>query len=56
MTEGSFIQEKNRLRNGIAAQQAIIQKAHEQIKFYEDWLIDLMDAAQQEPWWGEAND
>jgi len=54
--EASFVHQKETCRRGIAQEQAKIEAAHKKIKFFEDWLIDLMDAAKQEPWFGEAND
>ena len=56
MTEGSFIQEKNRLRAMIMEHEKKIAQARDQIAYYEHELVELMGAAQQEPWWGEAND
>lgn len=56
MTEGSFIQEKNRLRANIAIETERMEAARRNITLLEDDLIKLMGAASQEPWWGEAND
>ena len=56
MTEAEFYRQKEMLRQRIREEQRVIDSATTNIRFYEDWLIDLMDVGQQEPWWGEAND
>jgi hypothetical protein len=56
VTEGSFTQQKNRIRGLIAENEKRIAQARDQIAYYEHELVELMGAAQQEPWWGEAND
>lgn len=56
MTEAEFEWHKKRLRDGIAVRQKQIGKLHAEVQDMQDELIDWMGVAQQEAWFGEAND
>lgn len=56
MTEAEFNQRRDALTRKHQVAAAMQQEAHKIEVEATDSLIDLLDVANQEPWWGEAND
>lgn len=56
MTEVEFEERKALMRATIRRHERTITEARKQIEWCEDELMRAFNAAQQEPWFGEAND
>lgn len=56
MTEAEFVQQQRTIEGLLKRSKELIAEAVELERRALEWRIDLLNAAQQEPWFGEAND